>query len=102
MSVRWTNRAKEDMEGIFSYYTFVASEKVAKSIVKRIVKCSIDLKSNPFIGVIENLITNKSKKYRYLVVDNHKIIYFVDDESVVIATVFDCRRNPTSLEILNV
>ena len=97
MRVQWTNSAKEDLEDIFSYYTFVASEKVAKSITKRIVKRSIDLKSNPFIGVKEELITDKSKQYRYLVVDNYKIIYFIVDDLVVISTVFDSRQNPAKL-----
>jgi plasmid stabilization system protein ParE len=48
---------------------------------------------NPF----EPLLRDEPIVYRFLVKGNYKIIYFVDNEEVVIVLVFDTRKCPNRL-----
>lgn len=100
VKVLWTDTSLVQLQEIFDYYSFNASSSVASKIVKRIVKRSILLKSNPFIGVKEALLTDRPFEYRFLVVNNYKIIYRFNDNIIRIVSVFDCRQNPQKMENL--
>ena len=44
---------------------------------------------------IEADLSDDDEGYRYLVVQKHfKIIYFVESDSIYIAAIWDCCRNP--------
>jgi len=100
VKVLWTDTSLSQLQEIFDYYSFNASTSVASKIVKRIVKKSLLLESNPFIGVKETLLTDRSFEYRFLVVTNYKIIYRLNDNIARIVSVFDCRQNPKKIEKL--
>lgn len=100
VKVLWTDTSLAQLQEIFDYYSFNASFSVASKIVKRIVKKSILLESNPFIGVKETLLTDRPFEYRFLVVNNYKIIYRFNDNIIRIVSVFDCRQNPQKMENL--
>lgn len=38
--------------------------------------------------------------FRYLVESNFKIIYWIENNKITIASVFDCRQNPENMKIL--
>lgn len=97
MTVFWTDTALESLEIIFDFYVLQANKTVAKKIVKQLVESTIHLKSNPKTGQKEELLKSRSIEYRYIVKGNHKIIYWIDNKTITIATVFDCRQNPTNL-----
>jgi plasmid stabilization system protein ParE len=101
LRVNWTDKAKNDLNDIFIYYSEIASKNVAKSITKNIVSRSLDLKSNPYLGMIEEYLLHRTKNYRSIIDGNYKIIYFVENDSIYIATVFDCRQNPIKLSNIN-
>lgn len=101
LKVLWTDRAKNDLKDIFIFYSEVVSKKIANSITKSIVRRSLDLKLNPFLGVTDEYLIHKTKCYRSIIEGNYKIVYFVDKDSVNIATVFDCRQNPIKLSNIN-
>ena len=100
VKVLWTDTSLAQLQEIFDFYSFNASSSVASKIVKRIVKKSILLESNPFIGVKETLLTERSFEYRFLVVNNYKIIYRFNDNIIRIVSVFDCRQNPKKIKNL--
>ena len=60
----------------------------------------MELEKQPFIGALEPLLQARVKEYRYLVQENYKIIYFVEEEKneVVVANLFDSRQNPSKIE----
>jgi toxin ParE1/3/4 len=95
--VLWTDTSLTQLQEIFNYYSLNASHSVANKIVKRIVKKSILLESNPFIGVKEQLLADRPFEYRFLVVTNYKIIYRFNDNIARIVSVFDCRQNPKKI-----
>ena len=100
LRIFWTDTARFQLEDIFNYYKTKASHKVAKKIVTKIIDKTLSLKSYQHSGQIEELLLNRSNKYRYLVESNYKIIYWIDENYVKIASVFDCRQNPEKMKNL--
>jgi len=100
VKVLWTDTSLAQLQEIFDYYSFNASSSVANKIVKRIVRKSILIESNPFIGVKESLLIDRPFEYRFLVANNYKIIYRFNDNIVRIVPVFDCRQNPQKIQNL--
>ncbi|MDX2190768.1 MAG: type II toxin-antitoxin system RelE/ParE family toxin [Bacteroidota bacterium] len=97
LSVYWTETAVEQLEIIFDYYKTKASLKVAQKIVGEIVDATIILEKQPKIGQVEELLKDRANEYRYIVTGNYKVIYWIEDFYIKIATVFDCRQNPVKL-----
>lgn len=66
-----------------------------------IVDKTLLLEKTPRIGQKEDLLTHMNKEIRYLIEGNYKIVYWIDDNIVSIATVFDCRQTPQKLKSKN-
>lgn len=51
------------------------------------------------MGQLEELLKNRTQKFRYLIHTNYKIIYWINIEKsqIEIVDVFDCRQNPKEL-----
>jgi len=49
-------------------------------------------------GPVESINSNKSKKYRYLVISHYKIYFSLRNGNVFIQTIFDCKQNPKKLK----
>ncbi len=66
----------------------------------RIINSPKILINTPYIGQVEDLLKEREIQYRYLVVNNYKLIYSVDDANwyIKIADVFDTRQNPTKIK----
>ncbi len=78
INVFWTQTALNDLEDIFGYYKLNASLIVARKLVKEIVGASIVIQHSPKIGKREELLTGRKFTYRFLVVKNYKIIYWIE------------------------
>jgi hypothetical protein len=51
------------------------------------------------MGTVEPLLWEFAEEYRYLVVGNYKLVYYIDCETAIyIVAVFDCRQNPEKLK----
>ncbi len=98
IKVFWTETALNNLEDIFEYYKYKASVKIARNLVKGIVKSTIQIQNSPNIGKKEELLADRKFKYRFLIIGNYKIIYWIDDNYIKIATVFDCRQNPEKIK----
>jgi toxin ParE1/3/4 len=70
------------------------NQKIKKSIFSA-TKPTIN---QPFIGVLEENLTDLNQGHRYLVEGNYKIIYRVVDNDIYITDVFDCRQNPIKMK----
>lgn len=100
IKVFWTETALNNLEDIFEYYKYKASVRVARKLVKGLVKSTLKLQESPQIGTKEELLADRKFEYRFLVVGNYKIIYWIEDNYIKIATVFDCRQNPEKIKKL--
>ena len=98
LKILWTETARNHLEDINNYYKLKASIKVAQKIVNQIFDRLLVLETQPLTGQIELLLKHRKHKYRYLVHGNYKIIYWIEDNYVKIAAIFDCRQNPNKMK----
>lgn len=98
LKVFWTDAAIEKLEEIFDYYKTKVSVEVGSKVVGSIVDSTIKLETHPRIGQVEDLLKERGNEYRYVVAGNYKVIYWIEEPYVKIATVFDCRQNPTKMK----
>jgi plasmid stabilization system protein ParE len=97
--ILWTDSAINQLKDIYDYHLVKASTSVAQKLIQKIIEATIILENNPKSGRKEDLLTERSKEFRFLVVKNYKIIYWIDYEFslINISMVFDTRQNPTKI-----
>ena len=100
MRIIWSDESIEDMEMIFKYYLEEANRKVALKIINEIIDTVYRLKKFPQSGQKELLFHNRIPDYRYVVSGNHKSIYYIKGQDINIVSIFDCRQNPTKMELI--
>ena len=89
--IRWLRRASNELDAIYQFYCEFANEQVAKRRIGKIIH-SIDLLQNmPYLGRQDEDFAH-IRSYRYVVVLTYKVYYFVEDDGVYIASVWDCRQ----------
>jgi len=98
MRIEWSELSEKQLQDIFNYYSVEANLKIARKIVNRIIDRVSILESNPLAGAKEELLTDYPEDFRYLVESNYKIIYWKKENLITIASVFDCRQNPTKIK----
>lgn len=100
LKIIWSKFAENQLDKIYNYYEKKATAKIAEKIIREILIVSNKLSNSPLIGPEEELLRKRKKDYRYLVIRNYKIIYFLDKEnkSVNITDIFDTRQNPVKIK----
>ena len=101
--ILWTDFAINQLKDIFDYHLIKASPIVAQRLVQKIIDATIILENNPKSGRKEELLLNRPQEFRFVVVKNYKIIYWIDYEFNIIniATIFDTRQNPKKISKIN-
>jgi len=97
VEIIWLKPAKIRMQEIYRYYKNVAGINTALKIRDRIYNRISTLADHPRIGAQERYLEDANIEFRYLVVGNYKIIYWVDSGKAIIATIFDTRQDPEKL-----
>jgi plasmid stabilization system protein ParE len=97
MRIEWSEFAKTQLRDIFNYYNSNVSLRVAQKIVGKIIASTRILSYNPLGAQREWLLEESPREYRRLIAGNYKIIYYVKDDVVRIADIWDTRRNPETL-----
>lgn len=100
LNIYWTEFAKKQLEEVFEYYKEEASLKVANKLIIGIIQKTINLKTNPEIGAVEEFLSERKEKFRFLVYKDYKVIYWINksENRVEIADIFDTRQNPIKLK----
>ncbi len=98
--IEWSELSQKQLKEIFDYYSLKANPRIAKKIVRKIVNRVEVLLKNPLSGPKEELLNEMPEDFRYLVESNYKIIYWVENGIVTIASVFDCRQNPEKMKLV--
>jgi plasmid stabilization system protein ParE len=97
VKVEWSERAMAEVKIIFDYLKLKAGDRTARKTVRKIYARPEILADNPQAGQCEELLEGLPVEFRRLVEGNYKIIYFIDETTAVISTVFDCRRDTAAL-----
>lgn len=100
LKIFWTDFVKLELKKFFKYLKEHASLKVAKNENRKIILATLRLKSLPEIGAKEPKLTYSSKKYRYLIHQFYKIIYWINQEKrqIEIMDVFDTHQLPDKIK----
>ena len=102
ITVLWTEEAISELHEIFNYFNSKAGLQATQKISNTIIDRTIILEKHPRAGQREELLKNLQEEIRYLVEGNYKIVYWIEEILVIIATVFDSRQNPRKLESLKI
>jgi plasmid stabilization system protein ParE len=99
--ILWTVFAINQLKDIFDYHLIKASSSIAQKLVQRIIDRTIILENHPRSGRKEGLLRNRAQDFRFIILKNYKIIYWIDYEFNVvnISMVFDTRQNPTNVKL---
>jgi toxin ParE1/3/4 len=98
LKILWTETARNHLEKINDYYRIKTNIKVAQHIVNQIFDKVLILEKQPLAGQSEPLLKHRKTKYRYLIQGNYKIIYWIEDNYIKVAAIFDCRQNPNKIK----
>ena len=98
MKVIWSANARKQLNDI-AYYIQEEFSRTKKLKFLREVKDNEKLiRTHPFIGKIEPLLINRSISYRSFVINNlNKIVYYVEEQRIVIVAFWDARQEPQRL-----
>lgn len=98
MQVIWNKQAAKQFEMIINYIHQEFGERVALQFYNRVISYEPLLAANPRIGAKEPLLRRRKQNFRSIVVHKYcKLIYYVEDDMLYIADLWDTRRNPRSL-----
>lgn len=95
MKILWLGFAEEDLDSIYQFYADNNSRYFANKLYNQILDTTDNLIHFPRMGPIEWDLSEKDEEYRSLLVRKYfKIIYFIENENIYIAAVWDCRQDP--------
>jgi plasmid stabilization system protein ParE len=97
--ILWTDFAINQLKDIFDYHLVKASPNIAQRLVQKIIDATIILEKNPKAGRKEDLLASRTQEFRFLIIKNYKIIYWIDFKFniVNVSLVFDTRQNPEKI-----
>ena len=97
MKLIWSIPATMQLENIYYFYSQKNIE-AATNIYNDIIDEAETLTKFPKMAPIEPILEDYTRKYRSLVVRKHfKVVYRIEEETIYIAAVFDCRQDPQKL-----
>lgn len=97
LKIQWLDTAKEDLHSIRQYYADNAGKKVMHNRLKKIMDSVSLLSTNPLLGKEDKDLATRSMQYRFLVCGDYKVYYYIRNNSIKIALIWDCRQNPLRL-----
>ena len=87
----WLRRASNALDDIYQFYAELASVQVAKRRVGKIIEAVNHLQTMPYLGRKDEEFEH-IRAYRYLIDLTYKVYYFIEDDGVYIASIWDCRQ----------
>jgi toxin ParE1/3/4 len=99
MRIVTTVSAQHDIYEIYQYYLHKVNQKIAKQEQTKIVQRIKILKDFPLIGQVEDNEKFQGAGFRYLVQGNFKILYKIEEDDIVILSVFHTMQHPDKMSI---
>lgn len=95
MKVVWAKQASESLQQIASYiydnFGFDAKQKFLSEVIDMLSS----LKFNPYIGKLDPYMEGFPTEYRCVFIHRRsKMVYYVENNDIVIAAFTDARRDP--------
>ncbi len=98
MKIKWLVGAERSLDEAYEFLETVSPVAAAK-MYNSIMDDVLRLATMPHIGPIEPWLDEEPAMFRSLVSHKrYKVVYYVEDDTVFIADVWDCRQNPENLK----
>ena len=99
MRIQWAERAFVRRQAVEDYILYSFGRQAHAHFVREIRHWKQLLMENPYLGQVESTLEGMSKEYRYFVVLNQsKGIYYVEDDCINIVDWWDTRRSIENLK----
>jgi plasmid stabilization system protein ParE len=97
MNLKWTIVAETQLENIYNFIK-ARSERAATRVYNDILDEASILVNFPYMAPVEPVLSDFPEMYRSLVVRRiYKVTYYVENDEIIIAAIFDCRQRPELL-----
>lgn len=97
MQIKWTEQSRRALDFIMTCSRDFYSLRQLKQLRYDIARCEGLLTQNPFMGAVETDLEGLDVEYRHIVLTKpFKIIYFVWNNTVFIADIWDTRQDPAT------
>ena len=94
MKVVWDPEAKEARTQVANYIRRQFGSKRKTRFLQEVRDVTQQLKRSPGIGQIDPLFSDRTRTYRSVIINGlNKLVYFVSDDILYIAGVWDTRMN---------
>jgi len=98
MKVVWSNRAIRSFRETIRFILETNSLVIANKFKARLQETITIIKANPNIAPNEPNLINDTIIYKGIVVDRYnKLIYYISNDIIVLADIWDTRMNPETL-----
>lgn len=95
MVIIWLPEAKQHLKDIYLFYKENRSLKAAVRVRAELYSSVLLVKEFPEMAPVEIFSTKTKEEYHSLVVTKYfKVVYFVNNQNIYIAAIFDCRQDP--------
>lgn len=96
--VVYSDHFKQRLNKLMACSGGLYSRETLRNLMAQIIKSKDYLSISPHMGAIEPLLEMEEPQFRHIVIRPYfKLIYFVHDQDVVLATIWDVRQNPETL-----
>jgi plasmid stabilization system protein ParE len=92
VEIVWSRSADRDVAQVYAYLES-QSYRAARRFIRRLFEALDTLAEMPRMGKVSPIETEK--EYRELVVEHHKIFYYIDENRLIIGRLWDTRQDPT-------
>ena len=94
-NIQWSDKALKSFRETVRYIINTFGKNAARKFDENIAQWEIIILQNPAIGSKEPLLKGERKEYRSIVVHkNNKLIYYVENDTLHVADLWDTRREP--------
>ena len=98
MTIKWYAKAVADLDKLYDYYVKL-NPNAAVMLYNKILDNVQILETQPYIAAVEQLLEDYPEGYRSLVVaKKYKAVYFIQNNTILIVQIFDCRQNSLKLK----
>jgi len=98
MNIIYSRKATQTLDAIYEFLNR-KSARAAAAIHNEILDEIDRLLLFPQMAPIEQELDNRSFVYRGLVIRHtYKVIYRIEEQTIYIVDIWDCRRNPSTLQ----
>ncbi|MBP5573308.1 MAG: type II toxin-antitoxin system RelE/ParE family toxin [Bacteroidales bacterium] len=95
MKTIWDPAAKESLRQIARYINTQFGRETRRNFITKVHETETLLKRHPNIGFPDPLFSHRRYVYRSVIINGlSKLVYYVDNDSIYIAALWDTRREP--------